>query len=499
MSHRPEPNLPAKTVVTDAAGATDTLSLGRFTGEFGRADIEADYRRSFAPEWRRINLVGIFVLAGFMVLVQLSDLFRLTWSGDLALMAISRVLAIGTGIIVAITVWRTKGQRAGDWAVLAFLLTYSAAFVVNTTLRPIPPGQEDPLTYQVLGIALMVAAYLFFNMRFLFSLAAGVTVTVAYNVGAYLNPGLPNPETVIAFALQLVGNLLLGFTVYRVHVLRRRQYANYHAERAARVALAQREADLLAASRDLEAARDEAVGATQAKSDFLAQMSHELRSPLNAIIGFADVVKARTLGPADLGPYESYIGDISSSANHLLAVINDLLDLSRVEAGRFELEDDVFIVADVGHAALRMVRDHAKEKAIELAIAPLPKDILLTGDERVVRQVLLNLLTNAVKFTPEGGIVSLSSILKPDGGFTIAVSDTGPGIAAEELPRVMELYGRADHARALRAEGTGLGLPLAKMMMELHGGSLSIESDLGRGTVTAMTFPASRVQTKQAA
>jgi signal transduction histidine kinase len=499
MSHRPKPDLPAKSAATDASGVTATLTLSRLTAEFARADVEADYRRSFAPEWRRINLVGIIVLAGFMMLVQLSDLFRLSWSSDLALMAVCRVLAICTGIVVAITVWRTRGQRAGDWAVLAFLLTYSVAFVVNTTLRPIPPGQEDPLTYQVLGIALMVAAYLFFNMRFLFSLAAGVTVTLAYDAGAYLNSGLPSPETVIAFALQIVGNLLLAFTVYRVHVLRRRQYANYHAERAARVALAQREADLLAASRDLESARDEAVDATKAKSDFLAQMSHELRSPLNAIIGFADVVKARSLGAADLGPYETYIADISSSANHLLAVINDLLDLSRVEAGRFELENDVFIAADVANGALRMVRDRAKEKTIELAIAALPKNILLTGDERVVRQVLLNLLTNAVKFTPEGGIVSLSSILKPDGSFTIAVSDTGPGIAAEELPRVMELYGRADHARALRAEGTGLGLPLAKMMMELHGGSLTIESQLGRGTVTAMTLPASRVQTKQAA
>ena len=494
MTDRPPSDPPAGTATADAA-----LTVGRLTVEFNDESIEKEYRRFFAPEWRRINLVGITVLAGFMLLVQLSDLFRLPWSGDLAIMAGVRAVVIATALCAAILVWRNRGERAGDWAVFVFLMTYLVGFTINTWLRPIPPGQEDPLTYQVLGIALMVAAYLFFNMRFLLTVAGGLGAVAAYDAGAFLNPGLPEPDTVISFALQVVGNLLLAFTVYRVHVLRRRQYANFHAERAARMALAERELDLLAASRDLKDARDEALQATQTKSDFLAQMSHELRSPMNAIIGFTESIEARTLGPRDLGPYDGYIGDINSSARHLLGVINDLLDLSRVEAGQFDLDEEVFPISEVVDDALRMVRERAQEKAIELLNVKIPDDLFLTADLRAIRQVLINLLTNAVKFTPEGGIVSLSTIIKGDGSLTLTVADTGPGIAPEDLPRVMELYGRADRPRLLRAEGTGLGLPLAKMMMELHDGRLTIESELSKGTVTAMVFPASRVGAREAA
>jgi signal transduction histidine kinase len=486
-------------IVSSSSGTGETLQLGRLSAEFLRSDIEAEYRRNFDPEWRRTNLVGISVLVGFMLLVQVSDLFRLPWSADLAAMVVVRFAVVAAGLTATMALMRAQGRRGHDWAVLGFLLIYAVAFVINTALRPILPGQEDPLTYQVLGIALMVAAYLFFNMRFLFSLTAGISVTVAYDLGALLNPELPDPETAIAFALQIVGNLVLAFTIYRFHVLRRRQYANFHAERAARMALAERELELLAASRSLEAARDEALTANQAKSDFLAQMSHELRSPLNAIMGFAEALQTRALGPADLGPYDSYVADINGSAGHLLAVINDLLDLSRVESGRFELEEDDFRASDLADAALPMVRDQALAGSIELTTAPMPDDVTLKADERVIRQALINLLTNAVKFTPAGGMVSLTAIHKDDGSFTIAVADTGPGIAREDISKVMELYGRADRARLLRAEGTGLGLPLARMMLELHGGSLTIESELGRGTVVAMTLPADRVRTRKAA
>ena len=494
MTNRSDLPLRPDDIVGGDTRSSETLTLGPVTAEFQNSDLEIEYRRASFPEWRRINLVGIAVLVGFMLLVQVFDLFRLAWSGDLALMAAVRFAVVLAGGLAAAAVLRANGKRSGDWAVFCFLLIYAIAFVINTAHRPIPPGEEDPLTYQVLGIALMVAAYLFFNMRFLFSLGAGIAVTLAYDAGAWLNPGLPNPETAIAFALQLVGNLVLAFTVYQFQVLRRRQYANYHAERAARMALAERELELMAVSRNLEAARDEALTATRAKSEFLAQMSHELRSPLNAIMGFTEAITTRALGQADMGPYNSYIADISGSADHLLAVINDLLDLSRVEAGRFELADDEFRVSDLADSALQIIRGQAQTEAIELAAVPMRADVILAADERVIKQALINLLINAVKFTPAGGMVSLTSICKDDGSFTIAVADTGPGIPREEIPKVMELYGRADRARLLRAEGTGLGLPLARMMMELHGGSLTIESELGRGTVVAMTLPPERVR-----
>ena len=244
----------------------------------------------------------------------------------------------------------------------------------------------------------------------------------------------------------------------------------------------------------LSRARDEADRANRAKSAFLAHMSHELRTPLNAIIGFAEIIEKETFGPANSAKYREYAADIHHSGNHLLEVINDILDLSKVEAGRLSLEETEIDLAQVTDSSLRLVKQRMSGSGIRM-VNEIPEDLpRLLADERLVRQILLNLVTNAVKFTPRGGEVRLRAEVDPGGELTLCVSDTGVGIAAEDMSVVLERFGQANpFTSRSRHEGSGLGLPLVKSMIELHGGRLELESEIGVGTRVTLTFPRDRV------
>ncbi len=245
---------------------------------------------------------------------------------------------------------------------------------------------------------------------------------------------------------------------------------------------------------ELAHARDTALQASRAKSDFLANMSHELRTPLNAVIGFSELMYNQLFGPIGSARYVEYAGDIHASGRHLLELINDILDLSKAEAGRIELRDDEVDFADLVERCLRMVRGRATKAGVALE-ARLPEiPVTLKADALRLKQVLLNLLTNAIKFTPEGGRVVLAAEQTP-GGFAISVADSGIGIADSDLERVMEPFGQAQDERVRDKEGTGLGLPLAKHLVELHKGTLTLASELGRGTTVTATLPCSRTIT----
>jgi signal transduction histidine kinase len=253
------------------------------------------------------------------------------------------------------------------------------------------------------------------------------------------------------------------------------------------------------AKEEAEAARSLAEAASQAKSEFLATMSHELRTPLNAVIGFSQIMMTETLGPIGSAQYRDYAKDIHDSGVHLLEIINDILDLSKAEAGKLELDEDWVDVRDAVAAACRLIgprAERAQLSVVERIPANLPP---LWADERKLKQILLNLVSNSVKFTPAGGRVEVSAAIEPVEGLSIIVQDTGIGIPAADLDRVLEPFVQVENSLTRSYQGSGLGLPLAAKMMELHCGKLTIASQLGRGTLVRLAFPAERIAIRTAA
>jgi signal transduction histidine kinase len=223
------------------------------------------------------------------------------------------------------------------------------------------------------------------------------------------------------------------------------------------------------------------------KSEFLASMSHELRTPLNAVIGFSEVLREEMFGPVNEKQAE-YLDDIISSGNHLLSLINDVLDLSKVEAGQVELEVWPFSLREALERGVVMVREKATEEGVQVELSAGPEVDVVEGDERRIKQVIFNLLSNAVKFTPTGGEVDVSAI-RVNGEVRVSVADTGPGIAPEDHERIFEEFQQTD-AGLEQVEGTGLGLALSKRLVELHGGRIWLESELGKGSTFVFTLPA---------
>jgi len=243
---------------------------------------------------------------------------------------------------------------------------------------------------------------------------------------------------------------------------------------------------------DLRRAKDEAELASRSKTEFLANMSHELRTPLNAIIGFSDILTGQIFGPLSDARYVDYARDIRDSGLHLLTLINDVLDIAKVEFGKVELLEETVDIVAVIESCLRLVRERAQTAGIQLEQALPPALPYLLGDGRRLKQILLNLLSNSVKFTPGDGRVTVGASHDAD-GFRLTVEDTGIGIAADDLETALRPFGQIDSRLARKYQGTGLGLPLARSMAELHGGRLELRSAPGEGTRATLWLPPSRV------
>ncbi len=255
----------------------------------------------------------------------------------------------------------------------------------------------------------------------------------------------------------------------------------------------ERTAELREKEQSLRVARDDAEAASRAKSEFLAAMSHELRTPLNAIIGFSDMIKGETFGPVGSVKYRDYANDINTSGLHLLALINDILDLSKVESGTDELDEEDIEVPRLIRSAFTLVRQRAENIALELDLEVPDALPALRADERKLKQILVNLLSNAIKFTETGGKVTLKAWTRATSGHVFQVIDTGIGIAPEDIPKALSMFGQVDGDLNRQYEGTGLGLPLAKGLVELHGGTLDLQSQVNVGTTVTVRFPASRI------
>jgi signal transduction histidine kinase len=239
---------------------------------------------------------------------------------------------------------------------------------------------------------------------------------------------------------------------------------------------------------------EKAIAANRAKSEFLANMSHELRTPLNAIIGFSEFICEQALGEVQPKKYVEYAQDIRSSGQHLLAVINDILDLAKIEFGKATLVEEDSDVEQLIESCFRIVQGRAIQEQVELVTELAPGRPLLYADSRKVKQVLLNLLSNAIKFTPAGGRILLKSERVTDGGIKFTVEDNGIGIAFDDIKKALAPFSQVDTRLNRKFEGTGLGLPLSKGIAELHDGSLEVSSRLGAGTSVTVKFPAKRVE-----
>jgi signal transduction histidine kinase len=243
---------------------------------------------------------------------------------------------------------------------------------------------------------------------------------------------------------------------------------------------------------ELQVAHDQANAANQAKSRFLANVSHELRTPLNAILGFADLISNERFGPLNDPRYKEYAQFIARSGQHLLTLINDILDLSKAEAGQLELREELIDLASVADDTVRMIQQRADEGGIQINVSDWADAPVLRADRRMMIQILVNLVSNAVKFTQLGGHVDIGWMLLED-GVGLSVSDTGIGIPPEDIPMLMEPFTQRDGDLTRGYEGTGLGLPLTKHLTELHGGRLDIKTIEAVGTTVTVILPASRI------
>ncbi|WP_300300485.1 ATP-binding protein [Ferrovibrio sp.] len=242
-------------------------------------------------------------------------------------------------------------------------------------------------------------------------------------------------------------------------------------------------------NRALERARQQAEEASLSKSRFLANMSHELRTPLNAIIGFAEIIEKEMLGPLGHARYGEYIVDILSSGQHLLSLINNILDMSKIESGSWRIQPEMTDPVEIMEASIRTFRERAEGRGVFMTMSVDARLFEGFVDRQALRQILLNLISNAVKFTPPGGRIEVGAQPDGDGGFRIWVSDTGIGIAPEHIPLVLAPFGQVENDLTRQYEGTGLGLPLVKSLVEMHGGVFEIDSAPGDGTTMRAAFP----------
>jgi two-component system, cell cycle sensor histidine kinase PleC len=317
--------------------------------------------------------------------------------------------------------------------------------------------------------------------------AASVTGTLPITIGIILRFALLGEMIYLVMA-----GLAVGAQIFFIILARQ-----FHTTVIAMLGLRAEKDALIAELEQAKAVSDEArrraEEANLAKSRFLATMSHELRTPLNAILGFSEVLKDEILGKHQVESYKEYSADIHKSGEHLLNLINEILDLSRIEAGRYELKEEaVSLVAtlDDCHHLLKLKAEQRGITVVENYETGMPA---IWADERAIRQIMLNLLTNAIKFTPNGGTVTLTAGWTAGGGQYLSVSDTGPGIPEEEIATVLQTFGRGTLAHKTAEEGSGLGLPIVVKLVELHGGTFDLRSKLRQGTQAIAAFPSYRV------
>lgn len=446
--------------------------------------FDLELLRMFASNWLNATLAALLFL---MASVAISALWL-----PLMPVTVGAVLIAG-GLGGTLSMAKSFQAQAGEetdlghWRLAfaagqAVLGTGWATLIFHLTVAEWPGAQTFGLVLSLAAPALgaMLGATVPGAVR-----AGQVPIFAAVATLVVIEPSPP------AMTAALVVTATLGFFAY----LAERLYASAIATISARAEKDALIAELETAKANSDEARRRAEESNLAKSRFLATMSHELRTPLNAILGFSDVMASELMGKHAVDLYRDYAKDIHASGEHLLNIINEILDLSRVEAGRYELREEAVHLGAIAEECRHMLQMRAKSKSIRVTEEIDPTLDPLWADEKAVRQICLNLLSNAIKFTPQNGEVKIVIARDGSGGQKLEVTDTGPGIPDRELPLVLESFGRGSLAIKTAEQGTGLGLPIVKGLIDLHGGSLDLQSKLREGTRVIVRFPASRVIT----
>jgi len=442
---------------------------------------------------RRLETAARYLYANLLPLplVVLGLAFLLGQSHDVASLAVWGVASVVTWSVTILILRRflsdpRRAERARSWTmtICITLLVSSATFGAASLLFWIDGDRLNNVLLYVLIAASLAGAAAQSGP----SVPVVVTNMAPYSlIFLYLSLGHEEfPANVGLAFLQVCYIVLVALTARAVWQLAD-EMLRLRGERRTLID------KLQTALADATRAHRKAEGASRAKSEFLANMSHELRTPLNAVLGFAEIIKDRTFGKDASDRYAEYAAHIHFSGQHLLGLINDILDLSKIEAGKRELDETTFDLVAAAREVRCFVEPQAARKGLTLALdAPLP--ITVRADERALRQIMTNLLSNAVKFTPSGGRVILRVTTNGEHGALIAVTDTGVGIKPDELEKVLERFGQARHQIAASDEqGTGLGLPIVKGLLELHGGTMRIESTYQKGTTVTCVLPPGRV------
>lgn len=451
------------------------FALNRFLMVFRDPQVEADFAANSLSQ--SMPFIRAYLLAAIALYVAFGYLDAVV-GGD----ALETMWLVRYGIVVPVMLG-------------VFSMTFKPAFA-----RFVQPALAVAMAACGLGIAAMCAimpppyhsAYYaglimvtvysgtLLGMRFVYSAAVTLGLLLVYQVvSLWLNP--------VSVTDYILNNYFLmmatGVGVFSSYVVETHIRNNYVAQKV-----------IEQKNQVMKALLDEAEAANRAKSEFLAVMSHELRTPLNAILGFSEMFRQQLMGPLGSPKYVEYAGDIHSSGQHLLAIINDILDLAKAESGKMDLTETVFDANDVVEKTFRMCAQKAREGQIELNFAPASGNHLIVADERLIHQVAVNLVSNALKFTPPGGRVDVSTQITRSGSFILEIKDSGIGIPPDDLERVLRPFEQVESATARRHGGTGLGLPYSKKIVEIHGGTLKLTSRENLGTTVSIELPPSRVR-----
>jgi len=454
----------------------------RLTSTSGtRPAFDYELLRQYARN-RLSGALGMILLAGAVGLI--STFWSSAGWASLSV-AIVVIIQIASMVKCREFLARAANEVAAKRARLTFVvldLLFGLAWTVNL----IHPSEDTPSTaiINVFVMLLVVAVSSMLGSSLpiaVFATTAPLTIAVAVS---YLLVG------------SVQGYLLAGLALTALcyfGLLANRLYASNLAMLEARAETHALIGELEQAKAKSDEARRHAEAANIAKSRFLAQMSHELRTPLNAILGFSEVMKNELFGTHVVAAYRDYASDIHNSGVHLLGLINEILDLSRIEAGRYELNEEAVQLVQVAEECHHLLKLRAANRSIVIHDLFEPDMPRLWADERAARQICLNLLSNAIKFTPQGGEIWLKVGWTAADGQYLSVKDNGPGIPEHEIPVVLDTFGQGTNAIKSAEQGAGLGLPIVKSLIELHGGTFSLKSKLREGTEVIVTFPPERV------